>query len=88
MTTTTMYRVESQLLRMTVQLNVYYCGNKQDHTKSSHTDRFDICECALVCLHLNDLAYCHNKTHLTEQSLSVAGNPPCTTTLFCCSTYK
>src|SRR3989337_1715093 len=71
------YRVGSQLLTITVQLNVSYYGNKQDHSKSSHTDRLDICECALVCLHMNDLAYCHNKAHLTEQSFSVAGHTPC-----------
>ena len=72
------YRVGSQLLTMTVQLNVYYYGNKQDHSKSIHTDRLDICECVLVYLHLEDLAYCHNKTHLTELSKSVASQTPCT----------
>src|SRR5687767_3967028 len=69
--------VGSQLLTMTVQLNVSYYSNKHDHSKSIHSDRLDICECQLVCLDLNDLAYGHSKTHLTEQSLSVVGCPPC-----------
>src|SRR5687767_14090822 len=63
---------------MTVQLNVSCYGNMQDHLKSSHTDRLGICECALVCLHLNDLAYCHIETRITEQTFSVARFPPCT----------
>ena len=71
------YRVYCQLLRLTVQLNVSYYDNKQDHSKSSHTDRMDNCKCALICLHLNDHAYCYNKTHLTEQSFLVAGHTPC-----------
>src|SRR5688572_5886405 len=66
---------------MTVQLYVSYYGNKQDHSKSIHIDRLGISECALVCLHLNDMANCHNKTHLTEQSFSVAGFPPCICTV-------
>ena len=51
------YRVETKLLRMTVQLNVYYYGNKEDHSKPSHTHKFGTCGCSLVCLDLNDLAY-------------------------------
>src|SRR5688500_9506970 len=70
--------VDCQLLTMTDQSNMSYYDNKQDHSKSSHTDRLDICECQLVCLHLDDLAYYHNKTYLIDQSLSAAGNPPCT----------
>src|SRR5687767_12291771 len=34
----TKYRVVCQLCRMTVQLNVFYYGNKQDLSKSCHTD--------------------------------------------------
>ena len=30
-----------------------------------------------MCLHLKDIAYFHNKTYLTDQSISVAGCPLC-----------
>src|SRR5688572_24649912 len=72
-----MYRMYIQLLTMIVHLNVSYYDSKQNYSNSSHTDRLDICECALVSPHLNDLANCHNKTHLTEQALSVGEYTPC-----------
>src|SRR5688500_11906735 len=54
-----------------------YYGIKQDLLKSGHTYKLDICECQLLCLHLEDFAYYHNKTYLVDQSMSVASNPPC-----------
>ena len=36
-----------------------------------------ICPIYLYDWTLNDLASYHNKVHLTEQSFSVAGQPPC-----------
>src|SRR5687767_15962059 len=46
-------------------------------SKSSHTDRLDICECQSMCLHLDDSAYYHNKTYMIDQSIQAGGGPPC-----------
>src|SRR5688572_15574807 len=67
------YRVYSQLLRMTVQFNVPYYGNKQDYLNVDTLMHTYIYLIYLYDWTLNDLVYCHNKTHSTEQSFSVAG---------------
>src|SRR5687767_5614599 len=72
-----MYSMGSQLLTMSVQLNVFYYGNKQDHSNVDTLMHTHIYPIYLYDWTLNDLAYCHNKTHLIEQSFSVAGCPPC-----------
>ena len=72
------YKVACQVLRMTVQLNVSYYSNKQDHSNVDTLMHTHICPIYLYDWTLDDLAYCHNKSHLTEQSFSVAGQPPCT----------
>src|SRR5687767_15304414 len=63
---------------MNVQLNVSYYDNKQDHSNLNMLMHTHIYPIYLYDWTLNDLGYCHNKTNLTEQSLSVAGCPPCT----------
>src|SRR5687767_6044911 len=67
------YRVFSQLLRMSVQLNVSFYGNKQNLSNVDTLMHTHICPIYLYDWTLNDLAYCHNKTHLTEHSFSAAG---------------
>src|SRR5687767_1622064 len=65
---------------MTVQLNVSYYGSKQDPSNINTLIDTHICPIYLYNWTLNDLAYCHNKIHLTEQSFSVLGRAPCTMT--------
>src|SRR5687767_9903039 len=61
-----LYRVDSQLLTMTVQLNVSYDGNKHDHSDVDTLKHTRMCPIYLYDWTLNDHAYCHNKTHITE----------------------
>ena len=62
---------------MNVQLNVSYYDNKQDHSNLNMLMHTHIYPIYLYDWTLNDLAYCHSNTHLTEQSLLLAGCPPC-----------
>src|SRR5687768_9767598 len=62
---------------MTIQIIVSYYGNKEDHSNQDTLMHTHICPIYLYDWTLNDLVYCHNNTHLTEQSFSVAGFPPC-----------
>src|SRR5688500_4340657 len=71
------YRVSCQLLTMTDQLNLSYYSIKQDPPNLNTLKHTHICPIYLYDWTLNDFAYCHNKTHLTEQSVSVAGNTLC-----------
>src|SRR5687767_198654 len=72
------YRVFSHLLSSTVQLNVSYYGIKQDLSNVDNLMHAHICLIYLYDWTLKNLAYCHNKTHLIEQSFSVASFPPYT----------
>src|SRR5687767_10033781 len=63
-----MYRVLCQVLRMTVQLNVSYYGNKHDHSNVDTLMHTHICPIYLYDYTFKNLAYCPNKYHLTKQS--------------------
>src|SRR5688500_13354567 len=62
---------------MTVQLNMFCYGNMQDPSNVEALMHTHICPIYLYDWTLNDLAYCHNKTHSTKQSLSVDSESPC-----------